>query len=77
MEGRLYDRCPGTASVSRPDLLLVKCPKCDSAVEIFSDEERAVCEACGAAVFREKTPSCFDWCKYSKECREELTKTGA
>lgn len=76
MRGSMYDRCPGTASVARPDLVLVKCPKCGEDVEVFSDEERVVCDSCGTVVFREKTPSCFDWCQYSKECREELTKTG-
>lgn len=72
----VYDRCPGTASISRPELLLVECPKCGEEMEIFSDEERAVCDSCGSTVFREKAPSCFDWCTYSEECREELNKTG-
>lgn len=72
----LYDKCPGTASISRPELLLVKCPKCGGEVEIFSDEEKVVCDNCGVAVFREKSPSCFDWCKYAEECKDELDNTG-
>ncbi len=72
----LYDKCPGTTSVSRPDLLLIECPKCSEEVEVFSDEEKVVCDSCGSIVTREKTPSCFDSCAYAEECREELNKIG-
>ncbi len=72
----VFDRCPGTASVARPKLLLIPCTKCGSEVEIFSDEERTACDKCGTVVFKERDPSCFDWCKYAEECLEELKKPG-
>jgi hypothetical protein len=37
-------------------------------VEIWSDEIRGTCSACGKTVFREGVPSCVEWCKYGKEC---------
>jgi len=72
----VYDKCPGTSSVSRPDLLLIVCPKCGEEVEVFSDEEKVVCDSCSTIVTREKTPSCFDWCSYAEECKEDLDQTG-
>ncbi len=72
----IFEKCPGTASVARPELLLVPCSKCGEDVEVFSDEERAKCDHCGAIIFREKSPSCFDWCKYAEECLDELKKSG-
>ncbi len=64
------DKCPGSAIVRRPEIVVLTCPKCGEEVEIFSDEEKAACE-CGEVIFREKTVSCTDWCKYAKECLEK------
>lgn len=65
-------RCPGTDFLLDAKPVYVKCPKCKKEVEMFSYEQKITCYYCGATVFKEKAPSCFDWCKYSKECMESL-----
>ncbi len=47
------------------------CPNCSYQVEIFSDELRAICPGCGRPVYKEKTPSCIDWCRASEQCLGE------
>ena len=49
------------------------CPQCGGDVEVWTHELKATCPHCGATVFKEKSPSCIDWCQYAKECvGEEL-----
>jgi DNA-directed RNA polymerase subunit RPC12/RpoP len=60
-------RCPGQ-SERNLKAELYPCPGCDHKVEIFSDELRARCPRCGREVYREKTPSCIDWCKAAEQC---------
>jgi len=60
-------KCPGTDSRFLK-AGLYKCPRCGYKVEIFSDELRRRCPACKTLVYREKTPSCVQWCRYAKEC---------
>jgi DNA-directed RNA polymerase subunit RPC12/RpoP len=67
-------RCPGSTGVIRPTLELLTCPKCGKEVEIFSDEQKARCDNCGETVFREASPTCFDWCKYAEKCLEEIER---
>ena len=60
-------RCPGQSErnlKAKP----YRCPGCGYQVEIFSDELRARCPRCGGEVYREKTPSCIDWCKGAEAC---------
>lgn len=45
-----------------------KCENCGYEVEMFSDELKVKCPRCKSVVFREKTPSCIDWCIKAKEC---------
>ena len=63
-------QCPGQ---SKRDLKaeLYLCPKCSYQVEIFSDELRAICPGCGRQVYKEKTPSCIDWCRAAEQCLGE------
>ncbi|MBU2567264.1 MAG: phosphohydrolase [Elusimicrobia bacterium] len=64
-------KCPG----SDPRLLKVeihKCPECGYEVEIFSDEIKVLCPKCRKTVYREKTPSCIDWCKHARQCLGEI-----
>lgn len=44
-------------------------------VEIFSDELRAICPGCGREVYKEKTPSCIDWCRAAEQCLGEEAYT--
>ena len=63
-------RCPGQSKRNLKAELRF-CPNCSYQVEIFSDELRAICPGCGREVYKEKTPSCIDWCKAAEECLGE------
>jgi DNA-directed RNA polymerase subunit RPC12/RpoP len=66
----MYAHCPGRDNRNlRAELH--KCPNCDNEVEIFSDEIKVRCSRCGENVFREKTPSCIDWCASARQCLGE------
>lgn len=60
--------CPGSEKFKQPHPESVKCPKCASDVEIWTDEYDAVCPKCKSRVTRQSGQSCLDWCKYAKEC---------
>ena len=47
---------------------LHKCPKCKAEVEIFSDEIKIKCQKCVEIVYRDKVPSCIDWCVSARQC---------
>lgn len=63
-------RCPGQ-DFRKLRVELHKCPKCGNEVEIFSDESRVKCHKCGEMVYRQKAPSCIDWCASARECLGE------
>jgi len=63
-------RCPGQ-SIKVLRVSLHKCPQCGDEVEVFSDEPRVKCKKCGTYVYREKVPSCIDWCASAKQCLGE------
>ena len=66
----MYSRCPGQDSRNlRAELH--KCPNCGYEVEIFSDEIKVKCYKCGKYVYREKTPSCIEWCASVRQCLGE------
>jgi len=44
------------------------CDKCGEEEEIFSHETRARCHNCGAWVYKEKLPSCIEWCAAARQC---------
>jgi len=60
-------RCPGQSERNLKGELY-RCSGCGYEVEIFSDELRARCPHCGRGVYREKTPSCIDWCRAAEQC---------
>lgn len=63
-------RCPGQ-DLRNLRVSVHLCPKCGTEVEIFSDEMRIKCKKCGTMVFREKTPSCIEWCAAARQCLGE------
>ncbi len=63
-------KCPGQ-DFRKLRVSLYKCPKCGADVEMFSDEMRIRCQKCGTIVYREKTPSCIDWCASARQCLGE------
>ena len=66
----MYNKCPGQESRNLR-VELHKCPNCGAEVEIFSDEIKVKCPKCGKNVFREKAPSCIEWCASARECLGE------
>jgi len=63
-------RCPGQDN-RKLRVALYRCPKCNAEVEIFSDEVRVKCHKCGQMVYRERMPSCIDWCASARQCLGE------
>ncbi len=63
----MINRCPGQDGREiRAEFL--RCPCCGYKVEIFSDEIRRNCPKCGQIIYRQKLPSCADWCRSGREC---------
>jgi len=60
-------KCPGQDSRNLSAAMYI-CPNCGIEVEMFSDELRIRCHKCKEYVYKEKTPSCIDWCSSAKEC---------
>jgi DNA-directed RNA polymerase subunit RPC12/RpoP len=66
----MVNKCPGQDSRNLK-AGLYKCPNCGAEVEIFSDETRLKCPKCKTYVYREKMPSCIEWCAKARECLGE------
>ena len=66
----MYSKCPGQ-NPRNLRAALYKCPNCGAEVEIFSDEMRVKCGECGEYVYRERIPSCIDWCASARQCLGE------
>jgi len=66
----MNSKCPGQDTRNlRVELYL--CPNCKTEVEIFSDETKFKCHKCGTIVYKEKLPSCIDWCASARQCLGE------
>jgi hypothetical protein len=64
------ETCPGLREFLRPTPAYVKCHVCGADVEIWSDEDVAVCTECGAEWRRpDKNSSCLEYCEYADNCR--------
>lgn len=63
-------KCPGQ-DTRNLRVELYKCPNCGDEVEIFSDEIKVRCPKCRQPVYREKLPSCIDWCASARQCLGE------
>ncbi len=50
---------------------MINCQNCGYEIEFFSDEITRICPQCKAVAYRERMPSCIDWCKSAKECMGE------
>lgn len=48
-----------------------RCPSCGTEVEIFSNEVKVQCHNCGNTVYKERMPSCIDWCPAARQCLGE------
>ena len=63
-------KCPGQ-DMRKLRVSVYKCPACGAEVEIFSDEIKIRCQKCGEPVYRDKIPSCIDWCASARQCLGE------
>ena len=66
----MTQKCPGQ-DFRNLRVQLYKCPSCGAEVEIFSNETKAKCDQCGKPVYKEKLPSCIEWCSAARECLGE------
>ena len=66
----MTSKCPGQ-DFRKLRVSLYKCPSCDTEVEMFSDELKVKCHKCGEMVYKEKIPSCIDWCASARQCLGE------
>lgn len=63
----MISKCPGQDKRNiRVDSLV--CHSCGYNMEIFSDELKAACPRCRNISYRERLPSCLDWCKSAQLC---------
>ena len=60
-------RCPGALRSLAPEPLERTCPRCLREVEIWSDEEKVKCK-CGMTIFKDRQPSCVEWCPAAEQC---------
>lgn len=67
-----FYRCPGSMRTINPTPKDVKCPKCNSDVELWSDEIRVKCHNCGNMVTQNSVPGCVAWCAAAKMCMGDL-----
>ena len=63
-------KCPGQ-DMRNLRAFLLKCPNCGAEVEMFSDELKVKCSKCREKVYRDKTPSCIEWCASARQCLGE------
>ena len=63
-------KCPGQ-DMRNLRVSLHKCPACGAEVEMFSDELKVKCPKCGEKVYKEKVPSCIEWCSSARQCLGE------
>jgi len=66
----MQSKCPGQ-DIRNLRVSVHRCPECDAEVEIFSDEMKVKCQKCGTMVFKEKVPSCIEWCSAARQCLGE------
>ena len=66
----MVSHCPGQDGRNLR-VELFKCPTCGAEVEIFSDETRVKCQKCKTYVYKEKMPSCIEWCASARQCLGE------
>jgi DNA-directed RNA polymerase subunit RPC12/RpoP len=64
----VFSECPGSKLIKQPVPEEIKCPFCQAEVEVWTNETKVRCTACGRIIFREMPQSCLDWCPYAEEC---------
>lgn len=62
--------CPGQ-DTRNLRVSIHRCPSCGAEAEMFSDEVKVRCCRCKEWVYREKMPSCVEWCASARRCLGE------
>jgi len=62
------ETCPGSREIRAPYPEDIKCFRCNSVNEIWSDETEIVCKSCKRTITRDMKPTCIEWCPAAKEC---------
>lgn len=65
-------KCPGSIRNATPTPIDRKCHNCGCDVEMWSDEEKADCPKCGTTIFKDKVPTCVEWCSSAEECMGDI-----
>ena len=60
--------CPGSKRLKQPHPEMIRCPKCSTEIEIWSDEFEVNCPRCKKTMTRETGQSCIEWCSYARDC---------
>jgi len=63
----MIPKCPGQDD-RNIKAQVISCPHCGYDAEIFSDEFKRHCPKCRNTIFKDKLPSCADWCKSARKC---------
>jgi len=63
----MINQCPGQDKRNLK-AEIINCFHCSYSLEIFSDEIQIRCPRCKNLVYRDRLPSCIDWCKAAREC---------
>jgi hypothetical protein len=61
------NKCPGQDKRKVVSESII-CFSCGYTAEIFSDEIRVICSRCKNFIYKERLPTCLDWCKAAREC---------
>lgn len=64
----LMSSCPGAKIFKNPMPEPIDCSRCGAELEIWTDEVKVRCKRCGATTYKDRIPSCIDWCKYAEGC---------
>ncbi|MBC7234595.1 MAG: phosphohydrolase [Chloroflexi bacterium] len=64
----MLNTCPGSRAIKELRPEYIRCPHCQTEVEVWNDEFRARCRTCGAWVYRAQGATCLDWCKEAERC---------
>jgi hypothetical protein len=60
--------CPGSKLLREPKPEIFPCPRCNSEIEVWTDEIKGTCSRCGYQIMRDLNMACLEWCKCGEEC---------
>ena len=63
----MINQCPGQDKRNLK-AEIINCFHCGYSLEMFSDEIQIRCLKCKNLVYRDRLPSCVDWCKAARQC---------